>query len=185
MKKFLIIVLVLIMIPAAIFAKGVLSVGLGATASTGSTISNVIENRTVDTKSFNYGAYANVKLLLFSVNATMFPKFNDDKTMDFAGDLAANFAVDIAFLRVQAGLSVNYFGSANQFKDWKFQFEAEDIKDAPLNVRAEIDLMLGDLNIGVWGLLPTPATLVTLEKILDVKDKWQDASIGICLGVCF
>ena len=172
------------MIPAVIFAKG-FSFGLGATASTGSTISNVIENKSVDTKSFNYGAYANVKLLFFSVNATMFPKFNEDKTMEFAGDLAGNIAIDLTILRVQAGLSVNYFGSANQFKDWKFQFEAEDLKDAPLNVRAEVDLMLGDLNIGVWGLLPTEATLMTLDKIIEVEDKWKDASVGICLGVCF
>ena len=171
-------------IPAMIFAKN-FSFGIGATASTGSTISNIVENKTVNVNNFNYGAYANLKILFFSANATLFPKFNGSETVKFVGDLGANLAIDILALRIQAGLSINYFGSETNFKDWVFQLEADDIKDAPLNIRAEVDLVLDNLNIGVWGLLPTNATLMTFDKIVDVKDKWKDASVGISLGVCF
>lgn len=183
MKKFLIIALVLVMIPAAIFAKG-FSFGIGATASTGATINGVIENKIDDLKpeNFCYGAYANVKFLLFSANATLFPKFGE--VTDFAGDLSVNFAIDIVVLRLQAGLAVNYFGSTD-FKNWKFSFAADDIKDAPLSIRGEIDLMIGELNVGVWGLLPTTATLRTITDIFEVKDKWKDATLGLSLGVCF
>lgn len=184
MKKFLIIALILIMIPAAIFAKGAFSVGFGATATTGSTINSVIEEKTIDTGSFNYGAYANVKVLVFSASATLFPKFTEGQPIEFTGDLAAGLAIDITVLRVQAGLSLNYYGLTD-FEDWEFYFENENIMDAYLNVRAEVDIMLGDLNIGVWGILPTTATLNTINDILEVKDRWQDASIGISLGVCF
>ena len=174
------------LIPAALFAKG-FSVGVGATAATGSTISSVLETQQVDVNAFNYGGYANVKAFLVSVNATMFPIFNEGQQfVYFTGDLSANLAVDISVLRVQAGLSVNYFGSTD-FDTWAFQFENENIMDAPLSLRAEVDVILGDLNIGVWGILPTTLTLNTFDKIfdLDVKDRWQDASLGLCLGFCF
>ena len=186
MKKILIIALVLIMIPTMMFAKG-FSVGIGAAASTGMTINGVIENKLDNLKfeNFVYGGYANIKLFLFSVNGTMFPKFDGSGIVRFAGDLSANLAVDIAVLRVQAGLSINYFGFAKDFKDWKFFFEADNIKDVPLSVRAEIGLLLGDLNVGVWGLLPTGVTLNTINDIFNAKDKWKDASLGISLGVCF
>lgn len=185
MKKFLVIVLVLALIPAAIFAKG-FSFGLGATASTGATISSVLEGEQVDTSLFNYGAYANIKLFMLSANATLFPVFNQGSdVVHFAGDLAANVAVDIAILRVQAGLSVNYFG-ATDFNNWEFAFETEDILDAPLNLRAEVDVLLGDLNIGIWGILPTAATLRDFTKVVDgIEDKWQDASLGLAVGFCF
>lgn len=185
MKKFLIIALVMVMlIPAALFAKG-FSVGIGATAATGSTIASVMETQHVDTAVFNYGAYANVKVFLVSVNATMFPLFNNE-LVHYTGDISANFAVDVSVLRVQAGLSVNYFGSTD-FDTWAFQFENENIMDAPLSLRAEVDVILGDLNIGVWGILPTTLTFNTFDKIfdLDIKDRWQDASLGLCLGFCF
>lgn len=185
MRKILIIALVLIMIPAALFAKN-FSFGIGATASTGATISGVIENEldVIKPENFVYGAYANVKLLIFSANATLFPVFEENMTY-FAGDLSAGLALDIAVLRVQAGISVNYVGSTNFSDSVEFAFETEDIKDAPLNVRAEVDVLLGNLNVGVWGILPTTATLNTLDKILEVEDRWQDASIGVCIGVCF
>lgn len=187
MKKFLIIALVMVMlIPAALFAKG-FSVGIGATAATGSTIASVMETQQVDAAIFNYGAYANVKVFLFSVNATLFPIFSEGQQyVPFTGDLSANLAVDISILRAQVGLSVNYFG-ATDFNEWKAQFENENIMDAPLSLRAEVDIILGDLNIGVWGILPTTLTLNTFDKIfdLDIKDRWQDASLGLCLGFCF
>ena len=185
MKKFLVILLVLAIIPAAIFAKG-FSAGIGATATTGSTIASVMEEQiqAIDTENFNYGAYANIKALVFSVNATLFPKFVEGQPIEFTGDLAAGLAVDISILRVQAGLSINYYGLTD-FDEWEFHFENEDIMDAYLNVRAEVDIMLGDLNVGIWGILPTTATLNTLDKILEVQDRWQDASLGISLGVCF
>ena len=185
MRKFLIIALILIMIPAAIFAKGAASFGVGATASTGATINGVIENKIDDLKfeDFCYGGYVNVKVFLFSVNGTLFPKFEKDITY-FAGDLSANFAIDIIALRLQAGISVNYYGSTD-FQNWEFSFEVEDIKDAPLSLRAEVDLMLGQLNVGIWGILPTTATLNTIKDILKVEDRWKDATLGISLGVCF
>ena len=186
MKKILVILLVLAIIPAAIFAKG-FSVGVGVTAATGATISSVMETQQVDPQVFAYGGYANVKLFLFSVNATMFPIFSEGQQyIPFTGDLSANLAVDISILRVQAGLSVNYFGSTD-FDEWKFQFENENIMDAPLSLRAEVDVILGDLNVGVWGILPTTLTLGTFDKIfdLDVKERWQDASLGLSLGFCF
>ena len=185
MKKFLIIALILIMIPAAIFAKG-FSFGLGATASTGATINGVIENKIDDLKfeNFVYGGYANVKLFFVSANATLFPKFDNKDAVYFAGDLSANFAIDLVVFRVQAGLSINYFG-ATDFSDWTFSFETENIKDAPVSLRGEVDLMLGELSVGVWGLLPTTATLNTLTDIFEVKDRWKDATLGLSLGVCF
>ena len=184
MKKILVILLVLAIIPAAIFAKG-FSVGIGATAATGATISSVLETQQVDPQAFVYGGYANIKVFLFSVNATMFPVY-DGQVVHYSGDLAANLALDVSIVRLQAGVSVNYFG-VTDFKDWKFQFENENIMDAPLSLRAEVDIILGDLNVGVWGILPTTLTLGTIDKILDldIQDRWQDASLGLSLGFCF
>ena len=187
MKKILMIALVLLMIvPTAIFAKG-FSFGVGATATTGATINGVMENgiSNIDPKTFGYGAYANVKLAFVSVNATAFPTFAKDEPTTFFGDISANLAFDVAILRIQAGLSVNYYGKTDFKSMFEAHFENEDIKDAPLNVRAEVDLLLGDLNVGVWGILPTTATLNTLDKILEVQDRWQDASLGLSVGFCF
>ena len=184
MKKFLIIALILVMIPAAIFAKG-FSIGIGATATTGSTIASVRDGQEIKFEDFRYGAYANVKLALVSVNATVFPVVVKDEPTTFFGDLSANLAVDVAILRIQAGLSVNFYGMTDFKEKFEVKFENENILDAPLNVRAEVDVLLGDINIGIWGILPTTATLNTLDKILEVQDRWEDAAIGVCAGFCF
>lgn len=186
MKKILVILLILAMIPTAIFAKG-FSVGFGATASTGTTINGVIENKLDNLKfeNFSYGGYINIKLFLVSVNGTVFPKIDSSDLIRFAGDLSVNLAVDISVVRVQAGLSANYFGSAENFRNWDFELEADNIKDIPLNVRAEVGLLLGDFNIGIWGLLPTGVTLNTFNDIFEIKDRWKNASLGIIVGVCF
>lgn len=184
MKKFLIIALILVMIPAAIFAKG-FSIGIGATATTGSTISSVQGGQEIKIEDFRYGAYANVKLALVSVNATVFPAVMKDEPTTFFGDLSANLAVDVAILRIQAGLSVNFYGMTDFKEKFEAKFENENILDAPLNVRAEVDVLLGDVNLGIWGILPTTATLNTLDRILEVKDRWEDAAIGVCAGFCF
>ena len=184
MKKFLIIALILVMIPAVIFAKG-FSVGIGATATTGSTIASVQDGQEIKIEDFRYGAYANVKLALVSVNATVFPTIVKDEPTTFFGDLSANLALDISVLRVQAGLSINFYGVTDFKENFDVKFENENILDAPLNVRAEVDVILGDINIGIWGILPTTATLNTLDKILEVQDRWEDAAIGVCAGFCF
>ena len=186
MKKILVIFLILVMIPMAIFTKG-FSVGFGATASTGSTINGIVENKINDLKfeNFSYGGYVNIKLFLVSVNGTVFPKIDSSDLIRFAGDLSVNLAVDISVVRVQAGLSANYFGSVESFRNWDFELEADNIKDIPLNVRAEVGLLLGDFNIGIWGLLPTGVTLNTFNDIFEIKDRWKNASLGIIVGVCF
>ena len=185
MKKVLIIVLVMVMLlPAAIFAKG-FSIGAGATATTGSTIASVRNGQEIKFEDFRYGAYANVKLAIVSLNATVFPEIVKDEPTTFFGDLSANLAVDVAILRIQAGLSVNFYGMTDFRENFEAKFENENILDAPLNVRAEVDVLLGDINIGIWGILPTTATLNTLDKILEVKDRWEDAAIGVCAGFCF
>ena len=124
-------------------------------------------------------------MALVSVNATVFPAVVKDEPITFFGDLSAKLAVDVAILRIQAGLSVNFYGMTDFKEKFEAKFENENILDAPLNVRAEVDVLLGDINIGIWGILPTTATLNTLDKILEVQDRWEDAAIGVCAGFCF
>ena len=184
MKKFLIIALILIMIPVVVFAKG-FSIGVGATATTGSTIASVQNGQEIKIEDFRYGAYVNVKLALVSVNATVFPTIIKGEPTTFFGDLSANFALDISVLRVQAGLSVNFYGMTDYTEKFEVKFENENILDAPLNARAEIDVIIGDINLGIWGILPTTVTLNTLNKIFEIRDRWEDAAIGVCAGFCF
>lgn len=184
MKKLLVVFLILAIIPVAIFAKA-FSFGAGATATTGSTIASVRDGQGIKIEDFRYGAYANVKVALVSVNATVFPTIVKDEPVTFFGDLSANLAVDVSILRLQAGLSVNFYGMTDFKERFETKFENENILDAPLNVRAEVDVLLGDINLGVWGILPTTATLNTLNEILEVQDRWEDAAIGVCAGFCF
>lgn len=182
MKKVLIIALILVIVPTVIFAKS-FSFGTGATATNGYTINSIINKESIDFSSFKYGAYANLKLTILSVNATLFPTFGEITT--FFGDISANFALDFYVLRAQVGLAVFYHGYTN-FKDQvKFEFEGGEILDSLLSLRAEVDLILENFNIGLWGILPTQATLKTLDKIIEVKDVWKDTTLGLSLGLCF
>lgn len=184
MKKVLIIALILIMIPAALCAKN-FSFGIGAAATNGYTINSIINQESIDFTSFRYGLYTNLKLTLLSLNATLFPTFISGEPTTIFGDISANFAIDVSVLRLQAGLSVFYHGLTDLKNQFKFEFEGGEILEAPLSLRAEIDLIFGELNIGAWGVLPTQATLKTLDKIVEIKDFWKDTILGLSLGFCF
>ena len=184
MKKFFA-VIACILCAFTLFA-GTLELDLGIIGQYNSTLAETLEDSNnfqefkFDLNDFNFGATADVKFTIADVNATAFVTKVEDVTI-LNGLLSGNIVLDIFFVRAAVGLGVNYLYDAEN----GFRFVGGDFLNANLSVRAEADVILGNLRVGVYGYVPTLYTLSNITTFkydeVDLENFWKNAVIGISL----
>ena len=184
MKKILIALLCVLCL-APVFA-GTLEVDLGIIGQYNSTLGDTLEESNnfqefkFDINDFNFGATADVKFTIADVNATAFVTKVEDKAI-LNGLLSGNVVLDIFFVRVGVGLGVNYLYDV----DNGFRFVGGDFLNANLSVRAEVDVLLGNLRVGLYGYVPTLYTLSNITTFkydeVDLQNFWKAAVVGLSL----
>lgn len=180
MKKILIALLcVLCLTP--VFALST-EINLGLVGQLNNTLDSTLdieaEQIKVDFNQFNFGAVADVKVTIADVNMTAFCTKVDEVNV-LNGVLSGNVVLDIFFVRVGLGLGVNYLFDAEN----GFRFVGGDFLNANLSLRAEVDVVLGDLKVGLYGTVPTLYTLSNITSFqysdIDLQNFWKAAVVGI------
>lgn len=196
MKKGLIILVLAIVIPACVFAgNGIIGLTVGATAAyqkAGAVESiesgEILKDLSID--DFKFGADVDVKVLFLDVNGKAFVAKNGNGDTLINGIVSANLALDIAIVRLKAGLGYQYtfntqtkdivYGSANGgVKSF------DDFKNANFDIHVGADVMLGDLTIGAYATLPTETSIGKGnwgDLFSTVADNWKAAQIGVGIG---
>ena len=192
MKKFAIVLLIAVMIPACIFAgRGLFDLTVGATASTSYDIEKIEEGawKNISIEDFRFGADAEVKLAIVSVDGKI---FYDQANKGISGLVSANIAADIFFVRVKAGLGYQYtynfdtktfyFGNG---LDGGYATKFADFKKANFDVNAGVDFLLGPVTVGAYATLPTKTSIENgewLELVKALGEGWKYAKIGLTVG---
>ncbi len=195
MKKVIIAMLIVLMVPASIFAsRGIFDLTLGANVESSydvKTVQDAIANGEAPEFSMDnlsFGAAAEVKLAFVSVNATagIAPKL---KTI--SGTASAGLALDVFFVRLKAGLGYEY---QYDYENKVFQFghgndvasEFKDFKKASMDATVGVDFLLGGLTVGVHASLPTSVTIESEnwgELVSSIKDNYDTAKLGVSIGI--
>lgn len=196
MKKGFIILVMAIVIPACVFAgNGIIGLTIGATAAyqkAGAVESiesgEFLKDLSID--DFKFGADVDVKVLFLDINGKAFVAKNGSGDTLINGIVSANLALDIAIVRLKAGLGYQYtfntqtkdivYGSANGgVKSF------DDFKNANFDIHVGADVMLGDLTIGAYATLPTETSIGKGnwgDLFSTVADNWKAAQIGVGVG---
>ena len=191
MKKFIIAMLIALVIPACIFAgRGLFDLTIGAAASTTYTPKMIQEG---ELKNFTFGditwgADVELKLAFVAVDGKVMYAPADKAIY---GNLSANLALDIFFLRVKAGLGYQYqynfdtkamsYGNANGAVT---SFDA--FKDACFDINVGLDFLLGNLTVGAYATLPTETSISNgnWEGLVgNIKENWSKAKLGMTIGI--
>ena len=180
MKKILIALLCIFCV-LPVFALST-EVNLGLVGQQNNTLESTLdlesEQIKVDFNQFNFGAVADAKVAIADVNMTAFCTKVDEINV-LNGVLSGNVVLDIVFVRVGLGLGVNYLFDAEN----GFRFVGGDFLNANLSLRAEVDVVLGDLKVGLYGTVPTLYTLSNITSFkysdVDLENFWKAAVVGI------
>lgn len=184
MKKLLAIILC-VFCAMSLFA-GAFEIDLGIIGQYNNTLKEALESSNdfkdfeLDINDFNFGAVVDVKLTIIDANATALVTKVDDMVI-LNGLLSGNVSFDIFFVRVGVGLGVNYLYDAKN----GFRFVGGDFLNANLSVRAEVDALLGNLRVGLYGYVPTLYTLSNITSFkysdVDLQNFWKAAVVGVSL----
>ena len=195
MKKVIIAMLIVLMVPACIFAgRGLFDLTVGATAESTYDIQKVQDAINNDgefkfsTADIGFGADVEAKLAFVAVDArgVYAPA---QKTI--SGIVSANLAFDIFFIRVKAGLGYEYnynfdtkeiyFGTGKNVTS-----DFADYQNAAFDACVGVDFLIGGLTIGAHASLPTSVTIAQnnwADLIPTIKDNWQYAKLGVTVGI--
>ena len=185
MKKIFAVILT-VLCAMALFANP-FEVNLGLVGQYNNTLEDTLEatnnfqELNIDFNQFNFGATADVKLTLFDVNATAFCTKIDEVNI-LNGTLSGNIILDLFCVRVGVGLGVNYLF------DTENGFVGGDFLNANISARAEVELLVKNMRIGLYGVLPTLYTLSNLTTFkydeVDLQNFWKAASVGVVIKTC-
>ncbi len=191
MKKVLILLVLAIAIPACVFAgSGDFGLSVGATAAYQKPVftedgSAAVDVSKLSINDFKFGADVDVKILFLDVNAKGYYQPGDDKGA-INGIVSANLALDLAIVRVKAGLGYQYGYVIGSDKGLEFGNNAvSELAKANFDVHVGADVLLGDLIIGAYATLPTSTSIENgnwAGIISTIKDNWQKASFGVSVG---
>ena len=185
MKKILTITIIGLLVLSSIFA-GAFNFNLGVAATYNKGFKDLVEERKVTIGDFSFGATADAKLIILDVGATaLYSKAGEDSILN--GIITADLALDLAVVRIAAGIGYDYVWNINQ-KIFVFGGVAElkDFRDAKLLLHAAVDVMIDSIHIGLFGSLPTELTFNNFaEKIKEMNfDKfWERMNYGLSLKV--
>ena len=191
MKKVIIVMLIALIIPACIFAgRGLFDLTLGAAASTTYTPKMIKEGALENFKfgDITWGLDTEIKIAFAAVDAKV---MYAPEAKAIYGNVSANLALDIFFVRVKAGLGYEYtydiddktmlYGNCNNAVT-----SFDEFKDAAFDINVGVDFLLGDLTIGAYANLPTSTTIANGDwagVFNNAKEHWEDAQIGLVVGI--
>jgi len=199
MKKVVLILVLAMAIPACIFAGDSifgLSAGVVAAYQKAGAVDALAEGdldafKDISPDDFKFGADVDVKVLFLDVNGKAFLAKDEDSNTIINGITSVNLAIDIAIVRLKAGLGYEFtynpdsstfsFGNGASGVD-----SFESFEDACLDVHVGVDVMLGGVIVGVYATLPTSVSIGQgnwTDLISTVQDNWKAAQFG--LGVRF
>ncbi len=190
MKKILTILVLVMIIPACIFAGNVIGLTVGATAAyqkapVGEVNKDVLDD--IQLEDFKFGADVDVKVFVFDVNAKGFIAKDTDKVTILNGIVSANIAVDLSIVRIKAGLGYQYSYNT-QTQDIFFGRKAnsfEEFENACFDIYTGVDVILGPVVIGAYATLPTSVSIGEsnwADIFTTVEDNWKSAQIGLSCG---
>ena len=189
MKKFIIAMLIALVIPACIFAgRGLFDLTIGAAASTTYTPKMIQEGKLKDFTfgDITWGADVELKLAFVAVDGKVMYAPADKAIY---GNLSANLALDIFFVRVKAGLGYEYaynfetksfyFGNGNDYAT-----EFANFKDAAFDINVGVDVLLGPITVGAYATLPTETSISNgrWDKFFGAFGNWEQAKLGLTVG---
>ena len=173
-KKLVIVMMALLMlVPASIFAIDLIGLRVGPAALLNTTLDLEAENMGIDPEmlkdpsSYTFGADIRMNLSVIEVNALALvtpPGIDEELALDVYANAGLSLSLfDILRLGVSAGpnFTVNIGETV----------ETDGLEPDPmewgLNLRATADLELGDFSIGISGLMATGYSLTQLAELED------------------
>ncbi|MCR4676122.1 MAG: hypothetical protein K5634_02695 [Sphaerochaetaceae bacterium] len=196
MKKALIILCILL-IPATIFASGFgFRAGLAVKydGNIGNISSVISGSETIQfPNDFGFGSDINVKFLFLDADLTSYFGSDSDSHTVIDGLLSLNGGVNIADLRLTAGLGVGY---AYNFYSKELHFKSlpegtaatfwDELKATPINLRFGADITFDKFNVALFSSYGTNLSLNSF-KILEIfKDfNWRNMQVGVAFSYVF
>ncbi|MCF7941323.1 MAG: hypothetical protein K9M84_06910 [Spirochaetia bacterium] len=163
-KKFLVVLMALLLImPATMFAADLIGFRIGPTAMLNGTLNPDVEDWGLDLENlsvedFTFGADARLNFSLIEVNALALVTPEGEDMASGTIDLYANAGVSISLLNLlRFGVSAGpmfeiAYGEAADVSE-------TDPMEANLNLRMTADLLLGDFSIGATGIITSSSSI--------------------------
>ncbi len=190
MKKFIVVLLIIAIIPASLFAIGLFDIAIGIDAKykpMGDELLKTVE----DVKTYNFkptdvipGVAFDVKAFILDVNAsidvTKFESKAEAGSFCSSGFLGGGLAFDIFFVRLGLGAGYSYTFDMNfqengtvdsdfslrsyNASDYKCsKVEFKDFKNATMDLKVSADFKLGPISLGAYAIVPTDISLESFE----------------------
>lgn len=179
MKKIFSILIMVAVVSAVAFA-GIFEINLGAVGMYNKPYTELQNYKEIKTNDFSFGAGADVRLALIDVDATaLYSKVDEQHILN--GVASLNLSLTVGPVRVAVGAGYDYVYNLTT-KEYSFggQTDIQNFLDAYILARAEVEVLISSLHIGVFGTVPTGLTLRTYEgvKDLDFKSLLETISVG-------
>jgi len=189
-----------LLIPSVLFAK-TFSLGLGGVAMYNVKASEVFNDNSAFTKLENYNFGADVRLKVLLLDVTAMGLYNGKSSAEGAGTeemkeisgiVTAGLAFDLMdMIRVGVGIGPRLRALTSDWKDWKVyqngaQIDSNNfgdvLKNAPMTYRAMVDLMLGNLSVGLSYMVDTKYTFNDPKEVKNlVNCDWDSGKLGVSL----
>jgi hypothetical protein len=139
MRKLVLILLVLAVLPAAIFAEGGLQFGIGGAAFYKSPylLGQKVDTANLNANQFSFGGDLRLKLAWFQAEALVLYSAGDVNSLNTYLD--AGVALDVAILRISLGAGPNF----------SYSFGSNAAAQAGLNAKIGADLVFGPIQFGL------------------------------------
>ncbi len=135
MKKKLLILIVLIVLPFAVFAEW--GIGPAAFLKSPVLVGQPVDADNLNVNQFSFGADARLKVAIFQGEALLLLSLGEQTSIN--SYLNVGLAVDIAFVRLSLGVGPNF----------NFNLGSNSLVQAGFNTKAGVDFMLGDVSLGM------------------------------------
>ncbi len=135
MRKFLLILIVLTVLPFAVFAEW--AFGPAAFLKSPVLVGQPVDVDNLNVNQFSFGADARLKVAFFQGEALLLLSLGEQSSIN--SYLNVGVALDIAFVRLSLGAGPNI----------NFNLGSNSFVQAGFNAKAGVDFMLGDVSLGM------------------------------------
>jgi hypothetical protein len=135
MKRLILILGILVILPTAVFADG--AIGGAVFYKSPVLLGQSVDTENLNVNQFTFGGDARLKLTWFQAEALLLYSAGDVNSLNLFLD--AGVALDVAILRLSAGAG----------PDFVFNFGEDSPAQAGLNAKIGADLMFGPISVGL------------------------------------